>query len=668
VHSRRGEPSSAANWPYKVNAMPKNSCLVALWSILAFGLCLSNKVAASSLSVIVNNSSSAYDQRFAEGCRQAGIDLKADIHFYQYTPASDNGLIKLIQFVDSANPDSIVLAVRAVSDLDLIVKEAAPKARIVLANFHPASETKIPFVTWDEKWTGAVAADSFASAFQQSKGKIGGDVLVIKPEIQDQIVDDRVDGFRSQLAARYPGIKVTTREVSSYSADKSIAEALASKPDLDGVFIPDFTTTADVTDAVHKDAKLMGIRIVGTSTDDWSTFKNNVPNLAGSDFVIQDPYALGYQSVYRALNFSGELVAHGATSYIQAATVVPGKNIGEQFKDWGLVAGPGLSDDDQILHILYATNRALVDSNKQIFSGEIDKRTNYGIAYVRVPERHLFGQLETKQQWDGSDAQASVFMLKKRQGMTSDNFKSTIISSTVKTAVIFVPGFHNNFDDSLFRFAQIIWDGQLRDMIPVLFSWPSRDDLKDYIYDGESATNSVDAFEKLILFLQNDCKVTNINVIAHSMGNRVVVAALADLAKHNEITTIGELVLAAADVNTNEFNQKAELIEEAAYGVTLYVSSSDRALELSEGVAQMPRVGKVDSDGPLIIDGVDSIDVTNLGDDIFGLNHGTYSDSPVVEDIARLIRFHNRPPNIRTPRIRGIPEGSDHPRYWKYSP
>jgi esterase/lipase superfamily enzyme/ABC-type sugar transport system substrate-binding protein len=647
--------------------MRQNSCLVALWSILFFVLSSSDKAVASSLGIIVNNSSSSYDNRFAEGCHQASIDLKAELHFYKYTPG-DSDLTKLIQMVDKTTPDGIVLAVRAVPNLDLIVKEASPKARIVVTNFQPLSSSMIPFVTWDERWTGAVAADSFANAFQQSKGKLGDHVLVIKPDIRNQIVDDRVDGFRSQIATRYPEIKVTTREVSSDNSDKTIADVLASSPNIGGVFTPDFINTVGITEAVRKYAKSDGIKIVGTSTDDWSTFKDNAPNVDGTDFVVQDPYALGYQSVYRALDLSGEPAVQGATSYIQAATLVPGKNLSKQFKDWGLVAGPGLSDDDQVLHILYATNRTLVDSDKQIFSGEIDKQTNYGIAYVRVPEHHLFGQVETKRQWDSADAQVSVFMLKKRQGMTSDSFKSMVVSSTVKTAVVFVPGFHNSFDDSLFRFAQIVWDGQLRDMIPVLFSWPSRDDLKDYVYDGESAANSVDAFEKLVLFLQNECKVTNINIIAHSMGNRVVVAALADLEKHNEIAPLGEVVLAAADVNTNEFSQKAELIEEAAFGVTLYVSSSDRALDLSEGIAQMPRVGKVDSDGPLVVDGADSIDVTTLGDDIFGLNHGTYSDSPVVEDIARLIRFHNRPPNIRTPRIRGIPEGSDHPRYWKYSP
>jgi ribose transport system substrate-binding protein len=157
-------------------------------------------------------------------------------------------------------------------------------------------------------------------------------VLVIKPDIQNQIVDDRVDGFRSQLAARYPEIKVTTREVSSDNTDKTIADVLASSSNIGGVFTPGFVTTAAITEAVRKYAKSDGIKIVGTSTDDWSTFKDNVPNVDGTDFVVQDPYALGYQSVYRVLDLSGELAVHGATSYIQTATVVPAKNLSKQFK------------------------------------------------------------------------------------------------------------------------------------------------------------------------------------------------------------------------------------------------------------------------------------------------------------------------------------------------
>jgi esterase/lipase superfamily enzyme/ABC-type sugar transport system substrate-binding protein len=648
--------------------MPRSVRLFAILFASIFSSCFARVTYANSVAIIRGGDSSFFDKRFAEGAQQAASDLGVQIIFYEST--TDIELIKIIQLADRSGSVGIVISVNTKEYLDDLIKQANPKTIIVIASPAPTGKPIIPFVTWDEKHTGAVAADNFAAAFKKTKGNIEGEVLVVKPENSGRMINDRVEGFQAQLASHYPEINVTTREVSLKNTDKTIADAFTSTPDLSGVFAPDFVATPGVAGAIAQYSKSKSIKIVGATNDDWllGDLKRPITPMA-TDFVIQDPYALGYQSVFRLLNPSEAPAEQNVASYVQAATVVPGINVANEFKDWSLVAGPGLSDDDQILHILYATNRTLLDEGRQNFSGEIDdERVHYGIAYVRVPEHHLFGHLEVTQQWDNSGAQTSIFMLKKRQGMMEDKFKSTIVSSTVKTAVIFVPGFRNNFDDGLFRFAQIIWDGQLRDMIPVLFSWPSRGDIKDYEYDGEAAMTSVDKFEKLLMFLQNECHIENINIIAHSMGNRIIVSALAELSKHQEISPIGEVVLAAADVNRNIFAQNASLIEAAAHGVTLYTSSSDRALDISEDIAQMPRIGKVESDGPIVINGADSIDVTSLGDDIFGLNHGTYSDSPVIEDIARLIRFRDRPPNIRTPRIRSIPEGSEHPRYWKYSP
>jgi esterase/lipase superfamily enzyme len=125
--------------------------------------------------------------------------------------------------------------------------------------------------------------------------------------------------------------------------------------------------------------------------------------------------------------------------------------------------------------------------------------------------------------------------------------------------------------------------------------------------------------------------------------------------------------MAAADVNKNHFAQKAELIGKAAKGgVTLYASSSDKALGLSGFIAGGERLGKVGADGPFTYDGFDSIDVSEMGDDAFSSNHSTYATGPLVEDMARIIRFDTRPPSRRTPRIRAMPEGSSHPRYWKF--
>jgi esterase/lipase superfamily enzyme len=186
-------------------------------------------------------------------------------------------------------------------------------------------------------------------------------------------------------------------------------------------------------------------------------------------------------------------------------------------------------------------------------------------------------------------------------------------------------------------------------------------------YDGDSAQNSARSLESLIVSLQNDDQIDGINIIAHSMGNRVVVDAIADMFGKKNIKPLSEIILAAPDVNKNRFMQQAKIIKDSAKGVTLYASSSDVPLGVSGDIAQMPRAGFVTPDGPLVVDGIDSIDVTAMGEDLFALNHDTYSNSSVIDDLALIIRSEIRPPNIRTARIRGVPEGSDNPRYWRFA-
>jgi esterase/lipase superfamily enzyme len=363
--------------------------------------------------------------------------------------------------------------------------------------------------------------------------------------------------------------------------------------------------------------------------------------------------------------------------YLKSAMTISGNDFQNTLTNWSLGSGPGLVADPRVIPLLYTTNRTVGDLELQQFTGELDDQLHYGVAFVRVPDTHKFGLVE-QHNWfswnwarqiffgDNGDDH-DVFVIKRKQALSKDKFDATIKASTRHTAVIFVPGFRNTLEDGLLRFAQIIWDGQLGDMIPIVFSWPSRGDVKDYEYDGESAQNSVKSLESLIISLQNDDRIDNINIIAHSMGNRVVVDAIADMFGKQNVKPLSEIILAAPDVNKNRFLQEAKLIKESAKGATLYASSSDIPLGLSGDTAQMPRAGFVAPDGPLVVEGVDSIDVTAMGKDLFALNHGIYSDSSVIDDLALIIRSEIRPPSMRTARIRGVPEGSDHPRYWRYA-
>ena len=69
------------------------------------------------------------------------------------------------------------------------------------------------------------------------------------------------------------------------------------------------------------------------------------------------------------------------------------------------------------------------------------------------------------------------------------------------------------------------------------------------------------------------------------------------------------------------------MVQNVVKGITLYASAADKALKASHVKAEGPRAGEVFAAGPLVLPGVDSIDATALGEDMFALNHDVYSSA-----------------------------------------
>jgi len=103
------------------------------------------------------------------------------------------------------------------------------------------------------------------------------------------------------------------------------------------------------------------------------------------------------------------------------------------------------------------------------------------------------------------------------------------------------------------------------------------------------------------------------------------------------IGTLSELVLAAPDVDKDVFLQAGPALKEIANGITLYASSADKALEASMAKAGGPRAGQLYNGIPLVVSGIESVDVTSLGSDMFALNHGVYAaNRSAIGDISRI--------------------------------
>ncbi len=257
--------------------------------------------------------------------------------------------------------------------------------------------------------------------------------------------------------------------------------------------------------------------------------------------------------------------------------------------------------------------------------------------------------------------------------MSEDEFFASVNAKLANSerfkdqALVFVHGFNVAFTSALYRTAQIVYDLKF-DGAPFLYSWPSRGALASYENDQN---NSEQAERYLRSFLEKVMQRSNarqINLIAHSMGNKPLLNVLQDMQVAAEVRSdlkINQIVLAAPDVDRHVFEDIAREITAFSNGVTLYASSNDRAMKASRAYAGEPRAGDISENGPVIVNGVDTIDVSAMSMAILGLNHSTYAErSELLADIGRLMLTGVRPPKARSPAFQKIE--TDRGAYWRY--
>jgi esterase/lipase superfamily enzyme len=234
-----------------------------------------------------------------------------------------------------------------------------------------------------------------------------------------------------------------------------------------------------------------------------------------------------------------------------------------------------------------------------------------------------------------------------------------------------VHGYNVPFDDALNRTAQLVRDLNY-DSAAFLFSWPSRGTWWRYGTDRVSADAAAESLAAFISKVQSATGAEKIHIIAHSMGNRVLLPALAKIAKladKAERPNIAEVIFAAPAVPQREFTTGVdELVEGGLRHFTLYASAVDKAL-LGGFFREWGAVlaGFVEAGRPLVHESVDSIDISEAGEiGLANLNHDVFASNPVMtEDMRQLLQSGRRPPDKRLPFLEPRPVG--HPQFWYYS-
>ena len=334
------------------------------------------------------------------------------------------------------------------------------------------------------------------------------------------------------------------------------------------------------------------------------------------------------------------------------------------------------SNDPRLVEFLFATDRVPQNGAQAVsFGGDRQAALTFGAVSVHVPETHKMGRIELPSVWKvwGIELrhepldEAKHFVIRQLQIMTLDAWGELIRKTQAKSALIFVHGFNTSFEDGVYRNAQIIYDLDYRGL-SILYSWSSRGSALDYRYDLDSAYSGRDGFIFLLKKLRDEFGIQRVDVLAHSMGNLLVLDALKNSAAAAKPARVDQLIMAAPDVPRDGFEQQLPDIQKISAGRTLYVSGADKALAASKLLAIYPRAGDVPNTGlPVILPGLDTIDVTAIGDEFLGLNHTEFATNRSVMDDLKIL-LDKQQPASRLNQIKPYPETRDGPHYWRYVP
>jgi esterase/lipase superfamily enzyme len=148
-------------------------------------------------------------------------------------------------------------------------------------------------------------------------------------------------------------------------------------------------------------------------------------------------------------------------------------------------------------------------------------------------------------------------------------------------ALIYVHGFDNTMAQAISRTANLAkafpkyWGRHY------LYSWPSASSLFHYVDDMDRSEQAEIHLRNFIRMVARDPNVDRIDFVAHSMGASLLLRALSGFSVEVNTThdkAIGQIILAAPDIDGRVFDSRMALIAPHAGRITLYSTKWDLAL------------------------------------------------------------------------------------------
>lgn len=307
--------------------------------------------------------------------------------------------------------------------------------------------------------------------------------------------------------------------------------------------------------------------------------------------------------------------------------------------------------------VLYATDRKLAPGTTLSFGADRGTDLTHGEAEVTIPDDHRMGELERPSIWrlefreDLNKHVVTTAITTHTEAKFLQRGRDFLARSSRNQVLLFIHGFNVGFDDAVRRTAQLAYDLHF-DGPAVLYSWPSESKVQRYPVDVGNTDWSGPRLIQFLSLLRQHLGADEVHIVAHSMGNRLLLNLLDAMAKQPpalpaNTAALGQVVFAAPDVDTEVFKAKAANLRGQAKQFTLYANSGDLALKASKVIQRYPRAGDAGPNGAdlLILPPIDTVDATAVDTSFMG--HSLYGDNrTVLSDLFRVLR-EGTPPKQR---------------------
>lgn len=293
--------------------------------------------------------------------------------------------------------------------------------------------------------------------------------------------------------------------------------------------------------------------------------------------------------------------------------------------------------DASRVDMLVLTTRQAADDPGELYSGERGTAISFNSIVVSIPpgQNRKVGEI----QWPAHvpanpEREFAVLDVRKVASERQALAWYRKNRNARRHAVLFIHGFNNTYADAVFRLAQLTHDAGI-DAAPILFTWPSRANVFDYLYDKESTTYSRRALEDLIIQVARSPDVGEITILAHSMGTWLAMEALRGVSMRERTVPakVRDVVLASPDIDVDVFRRQMIEMGPKRPRFTIFASTADKALEVSRWISGgINRVGSTDA-APyadvLKQLGITVID-TSASASKDALGHNAFADSPDI--------------------------------------